>query len=187
MGWRFRKSIKIAPGVKLNFGKKSAGISFGNKGGGISFNSKTGARVRASIPGTGLSYSSKLFGGKKKKARKRKVSSPRKTTVRKKSAVTKPKAATLTPEEKQNQTIGSLIIMGGLIALYGVWYAFTHWGLWITISAVVLVIAVFVYTRLHASHGVEIEPEMPDTDGEAETREAETLESPEESPDSEQD
>ena len=53
MGFRFRKSVKIAPGVKVNFGKKSVGMSIGNKGGGLSFNSRTGARARASIPGTG--------------------------------------------------------------------------------------------------------------------------------------
>lgn len=57
MGLRFRKSIKIAPGVKLNLGKKSAGISIGNKYGGVSYNSKTGARARVSAPGTGMSYS----------------------------------------------------------------------------------------------------------------------------------
>ena len=57
MGMRFRKSIKIAPGVKLNIGKKSVGISIGGKCGGISVNSKTGARVRTSIPGTGISFS----------------------------------------------------------------------------------------------------------------------------------
>ncbi|MBQ9346447.1 MAG: DUF4236 domain-containing protein [Oscillibacter sp.] len=68
MGFRFRKSVKIAPGVKINFGKKSTGISIGNKGGGISFNSRTGARVRASVPGTGISYTSKLGGRKKRKA-----------------------------------------------------------------------------------------------------------------------
>lgn len=56
MGLRFRKSFKIAPGVKVNVGKKSAGISVGGKYGGVSVNSKTGARVRASAPGTGLSY-----------------------------------------------------------------------------------------------------------------------------------
>lgn len=60
MGLRFRKSIKIAPGVKLNLGKKSAGISIGGKYSGVSVNSKTGVRVRASAPGTGLSYSAKL-------------------------------------------------------------------------------------------------------------------------------
>ncbi len=59
MGLRFRKSVKIAPGVKVNLGKKSAGISVGNKYGGVSVNSKTGARARVSAPGTGLSYSKK--------------------------------------------------------------------------------------------------------------------------------
>lgn len=60
MGFRSRKSIKIAPGVKLNVGKKSVGISVGGKHGGISVNSKTGARARVSVPGTGLSYTSKI-------------------------------------------------------------------------------------------------------------------------------
>lgn len=60
MGMRFRKSIKIAPGVKLNIGKKSAGVSMGGKYGGISYNSKTGAKARTSIPGTGLSFSEPL-------------------------------------------------------------------------------------------------------------------------------
>ena len=60
MGFRFRKSVKIAPGVKLNFGKKSAGVSIGNKYEGININSKTGASSRISAPGTGLSYTSKL-------------------------------------------------------------------------------------------------------------------------------
>ena len=60
MGLRFRKSLKIASGVKLNIGKKSIGISAGNKYGGISVNSKNGAKVRASAPGTGFSYSEKI-------------------------------------------------------------------------------------------------------------------------------
>ena len=69
MGFRFRKSVKIAPGVKLNFGKKSVGMSIGGKYGGASFNSKTGARVRASAPGTGLSYSTKISESGKKCAK----------------------------------------------------------------------------------------------------------------------
>lgn len=64
MGTRFRKSIKIAPGVKINVGKKSVGLSVGGKHAGMSFNSKTGTRARVSAPGTGLSYSTKV-GGKK--------------------------------------------------------------------------------------------------------------------------
>lgn len=71
MGFRFRKSFKIAPGVKVNIGKKSVGMSIGGKRGGISFNSKSGTRARASIPGTGISYSAKLGGGKRKSGRKK--------------------------------------------------------------------------------------------------------------------
>ncbi|HJA48477.1 MAG TPA: DUF4236 domain-containing protein [Candidatus Agathobaculum intestinipullorum] len=66
MGFRFRKSVKIAPGVRLNFGKKSTGISIGNKYGGVSMNSKSGVKARASLPGTGISYSKKISGSKKK-------------------------------------------------------------------------------------------------------------------------
>lgn len=67
MAVRFRKSKKVAPGTKINVGGKSAGVSFGNRGGGISFNSRTGARVRASIPRTGISFSRKLGGRKRRK------------------------------------------------------------------------------------------------------------------------
>lgn len=79
MGFRFRKSIKIAPGVRLNIGKKSAGISVGGKAGGLSFNTRSGVRSRVSIPGTGISYSTKV-GGKKRRASTRKSGARRSTT-----------------------------------------------------------------------------------------------------------
>ncbi len=60
MGMRFRKSFKVAPGIRLNLGKKSMGVSFGGKYGGVSLNTKTGARGRASLPGTGISYDAKI-------------------------------------------------------------------------------------------------------------------------------
>lgn len=66
MGFRFRKSVKIMPGVRMNFGKKGIGVRVGGKGGGISFG-PSGTRASASIPGTGISYSSKLGGNKRKK------------------------------------------------------------------------------------------------------------------------
>jgi hypothetical protein len=66
MGLRFRKSIKLAPCVKLNLGKKSAGISVGGKYGGVSYNTRTGTRARVSAPGTGLSYSTKIDSNKSK-------------------------------------------------------------------------------------------------------------------------
>ena len=59
MGMRFRKSVGIAPGIRINLGKKSVGMSVGSHGIGASFNSKTGTRSHVSIPGTGISFSSK--------------------------------------------------------------------------------------------------------------------------------
>ena len=56
MAFRFRKSITLLPGLKLNVGKKSVGFSAGGKYGGYSWNSRSGARARVSAPGTGLSY-----------------------------------------------------------------------------------------------------------------------------------
>lgn len=44
MGFRFRKSFKIAPGIKLNLGKKSIGVGFGGRRGGVSFNTRSGAK-----------------------------------------------------------------------------------------------------------------------------------------------
>ena len=56
MGFRFRKSFKIAPGVRVNVGKKSVGISAGVKGARVSVNSKGRKTTTVGIPGTGLSY-----------------------------------------------------------------------------------------------------------------------------------
>lgn len=56
MGWRFRKSVKIAPGIRLNFGKKSNSISFGGKGHRVTFNTDGYMTTTNGIPGTGLYY-----------------------------------------------------------------------------------------------------------------------------------
>jgi hypothetical protein len=56
MGWRFRKSVKILPGIRLNFGKKGfTSATFGGKYFKTNVSSK-GTRNTFSIPGTGLSY-----------------------------------------------------------------------------------------------------------------------------------
>lgn len=54
MGWRFRKSIKIAPGIKINLGKKGiSSVSFGGRGAHINVG-KRGTNLTTGIPGTGL-------------------------------------------------------------------------------------------------------------------------------------
>lgn len=57
MGFKFRKSIKIAPGVKLNINKNSVGISAGTRGARVSVNSKGRATTTVGVPGSGISYS----------------------------------------------------------------------------------------------------------------------------------
>lgn len=66
MGFRFRKSFKIAPGVRVNVGKKSVGISAGVKGARVSVNSSGRKTTTVGLPGTGLSYSkTEKIGGRK--------------------------------------------------------------------------------------------------------------------------
>ncbi|QQV64935.1 Uncharacterised protein [Acinetobacter junii] len=58
MGFNFRKSFKIAPGIRLNVGKKGiSSLSVGGKGARVSVGKK-GVRTTVGIPGSGLSYSS---------------------------------------------------------------------------------------------------------------------------------
>lgn len=57
MGFRFRRSIRILPGVRLNISKKGfTSVSIGGKGLTVNRGSK-GTRVTTSLPGTGMSYS----------------------------------------------------------------------------------------------------------------------------------
>jgi len=59
MGLKFRKSIKLFPGVRLNLGKKGiASLSIGKKGATVNINKK-GIKTTLGIPGTGISYSTK--------------------------------------------------------------------------------------------------------------------------------
>jgi hypothetical protein len=59
MGFRFRKSFKLAPGVRLNLGAKSGSISLGRPGATVNL-SRRGVRSTFGIPGTGLSWSSTM-------------------------------------------------------------------------------------------------------------------------------
>jgi hypothetical protein len=62
LGLRFRKSFKIAPGIRMNVSNKSAGISFGGKGLRYSINSSGRKTSSVGIPGTGVSYVSTKSG-----------------------------------------------------------------------------------------------------------------------------
>lgn len=56
MGLRFRKSIKILPGVRINYGLHSTSVSVGGKGFHTTYSSTGRVTRSVGIPGTGLSY-----------------------------------------------------------------------------------------------------------------------------------
>lgn len=60
MGFRYRKRIRIAPGISLNLSKSGISTSIGGKGATLNVG-KRGCRGTIGIPGTGISYSQKLF------------------------------------------------------------------------------------------------------------------------------
>jgi hypothetical protein len=62
MGFRFRKTIKIAPGVRLNLGKSGISTSVGKRGASVTVG-RRGAHANVGIPGTGLSYRTRLNEG----------------------------------------------------------------------------------------------------------------------------
>lgn len=69
MGLRFRKSFKVAPGVKINLNKKSAGVTIGTKGAHYTVNTSGRRTASIGLPGTGLSYSTSTGGKKRNKSK----------------------------------------------------------------------------------------------------------------------
>lgn len=56
MGFRYRKSINLGDGFRINLSKSGIGYSFGVKGARITKKANGGIRTTLSIPNTGLSY-----------------------------------------------------------------------------------------------------------------------------------
>jgi hypothetical protein len=60
MGWRFRRSIKVLPGVRLNVGKSGfTSVSVGGRGARMTFGKK-GVSQTIGIPGTGIAFTRRI-------------------------------------------------------------------------------------------------------------------------------
>jgi hypothetical protein len=55
MGWRFRRSIKIFPGIRLNFSRSGVSTSVGIRGAHITVGHGK-VRETVGLPGSGISY-----------------------------------------------------------------------------------------------------------------------------------
>lgn len=60
MAFRFRRTVSIFPGVRLNLGKRGVSVSAGVRGANVTLG-RNGLYGNAGIPGTGMSYREKLF------------------------------------------------------------------------------------------------------------------------------
>jgi hypothetical protein len=75
MSWRFRKRLRIIPGLWINLSKKGGSLSVG--GHGLPANvSKRGVRETVGLPGTGISYHTKRIWVQPGKTRPRASQSP---------------------------------------------------------------------------------------------------------------
>lgn len=79
MGMRYRKSIKICKGVRMNLSKSGPSLSLGGRGCSVNIN-KHGVRNTVGIPGTGLSYSSYTKLDQPSNSRKRKTTTTTNTS-----------------------------------------------------------------------------------------------------------
>lgn len=119
MGLRFRKSFKIAPGVKLNLNKNSTSVTFGKRGAHYTVNSKGKKTASVGIPGTGISYVQSKGGS----------TSSKKTTKRKGTTMSQNNFKNSGPGKKWYQKTGWIIILLILffpVGLFLMW-KYTDW------------------------------------------------------------
>jgi hypothetical protein len=129
---KFRKSIKIAPGVKLNLSKSGVSGTFGGPGASVNIG-KNGAYLNTGIPGTGIYDRKKLGGG---------PDSAGAAEYNETGAAGNGQAgegAKIGPLA----TLGGLLVLGGLVFLIGYFAAGSFW-LKKLIAAAVFILGIFL-------------------------------------------
>ena len=108
MGLRFRKSISLLPGVRLNISKSGVGVSAGVPGLRGSINSSGRLTGTVGIPGTGVSYvKTKTIGKKSKSSSKSKTTktSEKKTSAKESAAIEKKSEKMKAPSTAKAQSV----------------------------------------------------------------------------------
>ena len=80
MGFRYRKSINLGGGFKINLSKSGVGYSWGTKGFLVTNTARGTTRRTVSILGTGISYVDETGGKKRRKNNRRNNAGPRQTS-----------------------------------------------------------------------------------------------------------
>ena len=119
MGLRFRRSVKIMPGVKMNFSTSGPSLTVGPKGFTTTFG-KRGKYRNVGIPGTGISARYKVGGKQRRKKTTRTAPKRRTTTARKSNEPTMPAAIKewIAYTGDYNPSVGIELGLDGNISLY---------------------------------------------------------------------
>lgn len=127
MGFRFRRRVSLAPGLRFNLGKRGASLSVGTRGAWFTVGPK-GGRATAGLPGTGLSWTATL---KKGRATKRQPHSPDAVDIEPpdltdaNSQAIQARASEQTPQTNKNKNFIRLCVFAFALA-FGVVWAFVH-------------------------------------------------------------
>jgi hypothetical protein len=62
MGFRFRRSLRLAPGIRINLSKMGSSLSTGRRGATMNTSSR-GTKATVGLPGSGISRSTMLSSG----------------------------------------------------------------------------------------------------------------------------
>ena len=90
VGVRFRRSIKLAPGVKLNVTKSGFGVTTGSKVARYSVHSSGRRTVGLGLPGTGTYYQKSSVGGPSRATSSRAGGSPESVAIDATTAIPRP-------------------------------------------------------------------------------------------------
>jgi len=124
---KFRKRIKVAPGVNVNLSKSGVSGTFGGKGASVNVG-KNGVYANTGIPGTGIYDRQKLGGG-----------AAADDTIEETGEPGGAKIGAMA-------TIGGLLVLGGLIFLIGYFVSGSFW-LKKVIAAVVFILGIFLCVK----------------------------------------
>lgn len=131
MGLRFRKTISLFPGVRLNLSKSGVGVSAGVPGLRGSINSSGRVTGTVGIPGTGVSYvkTKKIFGNKKtdKKADAKSKSSTAKKSSKSVEETESKSAKTAAKSSKTAKNSSVQVDANTLKSIHGVSDAALDW------------------------------------------------------------
>ena len=111
MGFRMRKSIKVAPGVRLNVSKRGVGASVGGGGGRYSVHSSGRKTVSARTGVPGVYYQKSVSGGRSSQTSQRSAA-PAPAPAPKKPGLFAPKGEKALFKAIQSQDVNAIARVG---------------------------------------------------------------------------